>query len=435
VRLHRLVFMRKPHVRKSRIFRRPPEESLFPSTLEDEIPADHIVRKLRGLVEGVAAPLRLTYQDKGGVPYDPVGLLCVHLYGFMQGVTSSRVLEDLCRYDSRFKFLTRNLHPDHHTINRLRQRLEGELPQIFASVLTLAREQGLLGMKVVAVDGTKIEGNVSQWKKLVRKANDEEEQTGLSDPEARLMRDRRTGIIRGYNAQLAVDDKCGMIVGYEVSGQAKDATEMPAILASIEDSTGELPETVVADAGYDASVNHAALDEAGVTGIIAPHAPYDSFWDIDSGQVVCPQGHPIQHHRQKVLSNGLYDVYTVRACPSCPLRTQCSPRHLKALSVKAGASPVLRVANAHRTLTPEGKEVLRQRQRIVEPVFGHLKANRGFRRFRLRGRRKVRIEFGLACLSSNLERLLRALLRLMTLLYRLATTPKTITPTYANQTL
>ena len=400
--------MRKRHVRSSRVFRRPVEGSLFPPGHESEIPAEHIVRGLREIVEQVAAPMRLSYEDKGGISYDPVGLLCVLLYGFMQGTSSTRTLEELCLYDARFKFLTRGLHPDHNTLARFRKRLEGELPDIFASVLGLARERGMLSMKVVAVDGTKIEGNVSQWKRLVEKANLEEE-VPFCDPDARLIRDRQHGIIRGYNAQLAVDEG-GMIVGFEVSNKAKDSEEMPGILASIERSTGELPETILADAGYDSSLNHAALHESSTTGIISPHSASDSFWSVsESGQVQCPEGHTIFRSRSTKLSNGLYDVYAIGECFSCPLQSACSPRRRKELSVKAGAEPAIRILNAKRALDGQGKALLRRRKHIVEPVFGHMKANRGFRRFKLRTKDKVRIEFGLACLSHNLERLLRAI--------------------------
>ena len=55
--------------------------------------------------------------------------------------------------------------------------------------------------------------------------------------------------------------------------------------------------------------------------------------------------------------------------------------------------------------TPEGQQRYRQRKTIVEPVFGVLKEQRGMRRFRLRGREKVRIEWILAAIAYNLGRL------------------------------
>ena len=52
-----------------------------------------------------------------------------------------------------------------------------------------------------------------------------------------------------------------------------------------------------------------------------------------------------------------------------------------------------------------GIETRKQRPADVEPVFGHLKYNRGFRRFMLRGLDKVEIETGLLAIAHNLKKL------------------------------
>src|SRR4030042_6859358 len=55
--------------------------------------------------------------------------------------------------------------------------------------------------------------------------------------------------------------------------------------------------------------------------------------------------------------------------------------------------------------TEEGKKIYRQRKRIVEPVFGQMKFNLGFRRFRLRGLGKAGGEWTLVCLVHNIKRI------------------------------
>ena len=60
---------------------------------------------------------------------------------------------------------------------------------------------------------------------------------------------------------------------------------------------------------------------------------------------------------------------------------------------------------AHRLKTAFGKTLYRLRKQTVEPVFGIIKEVMGFRRFRLRGRVKVALEWTLVCLSYNLKRL------------------------------
>ena len=60
---------------------------------------------------------------------------------------------------------------------------------------------------------------------------------------------------------------------------------------------------------------------------------------------------------------------------------------------------------AHRVATKAGRRRYRQRQQTVEPVFGIIKAALGFRRFSLRGRAQVRLEWTLVTLAYNFKRL------------------------------
>jgi ABC-2 type transport system ATP-binding protein/transposase len=55
--------------------------------------------------------------------------------------------------------------------------------------------------------------------------------------------------------------------------------------------------------------------------------------------------------------------------------------------------------------TEEGKEIYRQRKKIAEPIFGQIKFNLGFRRFRLRGLGKAGGELTLVCLVHNIRKI------------------------------
>jgi len=62
---------------------------------------------------------------------------------------------------------------------------------------------------------------------------------------------------------------------------------------------------------------------------------------------------------------------------------------------------------AAKVRTPEGKALYARRKVIVEPVFGQIKEDRGFRRFLLRGLKKMRGEWSLVCLTHNLLKVWR----------------------------
>jgi len=359
--------------------------------------------------------MRRLYEEQGGVAYDPVSLLSVELYWLMLGIRSSRQLEELCRYDARFWFLTGELVPDHNTLARFRHRLAEHLPEIFARILDEARSQGMLGMKVVAVDGTKVEGNVSQWKKIVAQANQAD---APSDPDVGAMRSGRGSHILGYNVQVGVDADSGLIVGEVVTQAQNDTHVMPEVLDSIEQFSGQLPEAVVADGGYDSTENHAELALRQVQGFINPQGTRDAFWQVDeAGLARCPMGHSPTYRGQFKKGSKLYDSYLVKECPTCPLKPSCVKSRYKKLTAPVGLSPVIRLQNAQRAHSPGGQTLLDKRKTWIELVFAQMKGNMGFRRFRTRGMDRVQAEFTMECIAYNTRKLLgRALLALYKIL-------------------
>jgi Transposase domain (DUF772) len=79
---------------------------------------------------------------------------------------SSRVIERACVDDVAFRVIAANQRPDHCTIARFRQRHEAALAALFGEVLELCAEAGLVGVAVLAVDGTKVHANASQHQNL-----------------------------------------------------------------------------------------------------------------------------------------------------------------------------------------------------------------------------------------------------------------------------
>ncbi len=394
--------------RSKRVFRREPQPELFPESLESKV--GPFVVHLRELCEEVAGDrLRNLYQPHGGVAYDPVGMFSVLMFGLMRGTSSSRELEDRVRFDLRFQYLMRGQTPDHTTLSRFRRLVADVLEDIAVAVLERGRSDGLVSARNVAVDGTKIEANTAQWRRSLQKA-DADEAAVHADPDARPMRERKGGtIIRGYNAQVAVDmDGDGLILASHVSPLANDTAQMETVVQNLKAADVQ-PETIVADAGYDSAPNHQALKDASVTSFVSPRAHHDLFWQVgQDGKIHCPAGHTPLKTRQLVRDGVVYDSFEVRACPRCPLRTVCGVRKVKTISVRTDYDVALRVANAHRSQTEEGQQMRRRRSCTVERAFGHMKSNRGLRRFKLRGLPAVMCEFRLHCLSYNLERLLRA---------------------------
>ena len=141
------------------------QQYLMPASLRDWLPGDH----LAWFVLDAVSQLDLTafyerYREDGWgrKAYEPSMMVALVLYAYCAGERSSRQIERRCREDIALRVLTANQHPDHATICRFRQQHEEALSGLFAEVLRLCAEAGLVRVGVVALDGTKLHANASR---------------------------------------------------------------------------------------------------------------------------------------------------------------------------------------------------------------------------------------------------------------------------------
>jgi hypothetical protein len=190
---------------------------------------------------------------------------------------------------------------------------------------------------------------------------DDTAQRNFTDPESRIMPDgaSKGSFVQGYNAQIAVDSASQVIVAAEVTQETNDKKQLLPMIALIAANLEQKPEKVSADTGY--------FSEANVS---------DEFVkDVD---LYVATGH---------------DKHGVA------VETSSDPP-------PPGASP--KEAMREKLRTADGRAVYKMRKAIVEPVFGQIKEQRGFRRFSLRGKENVSREWKLVCAASNLLKLFRA---------------------------
>jgi hypothetical protein len=224
----------------------------------------------------------------------------------------------------------------------------------------------------------------------------------------------------GYNVQVGTENQ--FIVGYSLHQRPTDTRCLIPHLEKLKATLGQLPKTIVADAGYGGEENYAYLEKEE----LEPLVKYNTFyketakaWKTDISKLenwtyseerdqwVCPQGRTLDFVREmKSKTDSGYEVkqriYRSQSCEGCPFKQQCS---------KAEGNRVIRVslnylrfkAKAREKLRSEGgRKLSGRRMAEVESVFGQLKSNRGFRRFLLRGLPKVSLEVGWLSLAHNL---------------------------------
>ena len=175
-------------------------------------------------------------------------------------------------------------------------------------------------------------------------------QENFTDPDSRIMKSA-DGFTQAYNTQIAVDENTQLIVATGLTQCAADNGELLALVEEVERIVGEVPEQVLADAGYKGETNFEQLEHKGI----------DAYVSLA---------------REKKKASSRPDE-----------RYPASQRMYDKLQ------------------SSTGQMTYRKRKGIVEPVYGWIKEILGFRRFSLRGTEKVTPEWDLVCCATNLKRL------------------------------
>lgn len=147
---------------------------LFPPDINELIADNHPVRVVNQVLDSVdISQLIKQYKPGGTSSYHPRMLLKVLVYAYINNIYSSRKIEESLSQNICFMWLSGMQKPDHNTINRFRgARLQKSLRPIFTQVVMLLCEEGLLSLKDIYTDGTKIEANANRytfvWGKSIR---------------------------------------------------------------------------------------------------------------------------------------------------------------------------------------------------------------------------------------------------------------------------
>ena len=148
---------------------------LLPPDLNDLIAGNHPVRVVNAVLDRIdIAPLIRLYKPGGTSSYHPRMLLKVLVYAYINNIYSSRKIEEAVAQNIHFMWLSGMSRPDHNTINRFRGvRLQSTLKPIFKQVVLLLCDEGLLNIKDLYTDGTKIEANANRytfvWGKAIKR--------------------------------------------------------------------------------------------------------------------------------------------------------------------------------------------------------------------------------------------------------------------------
>ena len=428
----------------------PDQTWLLPPSPRDWLDENHLVYFLLDVVgEMDLTPFFERYRNSvsGQPPFHPRMMVTLLLYAYCSGVFSSRKIQARCGVDVAFRVIVSEDIPDFRTISDFRKDNLEHMQALFVQTLQVCAEAGLVKLGRVALDGAKIKANASRHKAMsydrmkkeeqrlqqeiaelmaqadaadaaddeqfgdrygdelpddlarresrlakIREAREtleeaarqkaadhvarmeaegrnhrtdpdkavpqDKDQRNFTDPDSNIMKTSNKGFDQCGNAQIVTSEE-QVILAADVTNQTNDVRQVEPMVEQLQSNVeaaeldGEV-KAFIADAGYFSEANTDAVTNAGMDPFIATQRLKHNE-DI----AACAKGRP----------------------PGTLTSKQRMARKLR---------------------TKKGRETYRKRKWMVEPVFGQIKACRGFRQFLLRSLNKMQGEWTLVCLTHNL---------------------------------
>ena len=443
--------------------RRTGQEALFYEfSLEDHVPAEHLLRSIDRFVDldGIRCELAPFYSEMGRPSIDPELMIRMLIVGYCLGIRSERRLCEEVHLNLAYRWFCRlgldGAVPDHSTFSKNRHgrfRDSDLLRKVFETTVRRCIDEGLVGGEGFAVDASMIKADAnrqrsapgSEWQ-VPEAANHavreylavlDDAAFGAATPVVPKFishadpASRWTGANGGlaffaYCTNYLIDLQCAVIVDVEATTAVRQAevTAQQRMIDRTQERFGLWPERLAADTAYGSSENLAWLvDERG----IEPHIPVfdksqrtdgtfsrdDFAYDHASDSYRCPGGKTLQRYRRQFTTprigimkdNSLRYRASKLDCQGCSLKPQCcpnAPARKIPRSIHEGARDMARDIS-----TTDVYVTSRRERKKVEMLFAHLKRILKLDRLRLRGPNGARDEFHLAATAQNLRKLAR----------------------------
>jgi transposase len=251
-----------------------------------------------------------------------------------------------------------------------------------------------------------------------------------TDPDATFMRMKEDHMGNGqlkpaYNVQISTEDQ--FITNFGVFQNPGDTSTFTDYLDSFEEKYDRQSSEIVADSGYGSEQNYDYMESKGIGNYVKynyfhkeqkqffknnPFLAENLFYNPRGDFYVCPMGQKMEFiGTSKIVSHRGYpseiSIYQAKRCEGCPLRGSChKSKENRTIDVNHNLQRHKRIAREN--LTSE-RGLMHRSRRPIEPeaVFGQIKSNRKFNRFRLRGLEGVSVEFGLISIALNLSKMMK----------------------------
>ncbi|KSL31701.1 IS5/IS1182 family transposase [Pseudomonas aeruginosa] len=320
------------------------------------------------------------------------------------------------------KFKAVNNRDRNFTSAKLQRRME-EIESSINRYLTALDTADRQEPAVAQVKAERLHDKIATLKTKLRELKEVEvqlnetpdKQISLTDPDARSMKTRGSGIV-GYNVQAAVDAKHHLIVTHEVTNDGVDRDQLSSMAKQAREAMGVEELSAVADRGYFKGEEILACHEAGIT-VFVPKTltsgataagrfgKGDFIYDAAKNEYRCPAGQSLIWRFSSVEKGLKLHRYWSSHCQGCALKEHCTPSSERRVSRWEHEA----VLEAMQSRLDQAPEMMRIRRQTVEHPFGTLKSWMGATHFLTKTLDRVSTEMSLHVLAYNLKRVLNVL--------------------------
>lgn len=448
----------------------PDQVLLMAPVLSEWVPEGDLAHFVSDLVESGTLDLSAIYasyeEERGYPPYDPRLMVKLLVYGYANGVMSSRKLEAATYRDVAVRMLCADQHPDYRSIARFRKRHLEALGELFVQALRLCKRARLVGLGSLALDGTKLRANASRHKAMsyermvtkeqeleaeiaeIRKNVDAllseaervdteederfgEDRRGDELPEELRRRETRLAKIREAKEALEAEAREAETARRaEMSAEGKQPrtpangrdpfAPKPAAQRNFTDPESKIMKT--SDGSFHQCYNGQAIVDAKAQVIVvaelSDQAPDTQQLAPALGQLdenVVAIGARLPDGATLSADGGYFSEENIKTTIEHGLDPYIATGRFKHSEppVPPPRGPIPKDATAKQRMarklrTKKGAEVYRRRKAIVEPVFGQIGTVQDGQRVLIRGKPAARAQWRFECMIHNLLKLHRA---------------------------
>lgn len=409
----------------------------------------------------------LDKEKAGRPPYNPKDMLKLYMYGYFNAIRSSRKLEKECTRNIELFWLLNNIRPKKTAISDFRKDNINCMKGVFKAFSLLCDSLGLLGKEMCAIDGskfrasnakkksytkgklekqikyyeesvenylkileaedtedTKNEGNektkkidkaevqkkITEIKKRIEELTEIKEdvekngEKSLTDPDSKYMKMNNNGRDICHNTQISVDSKAHLVIDADVTSSPTDQNQLYNMSSRAKETLNVETLKILCDKGYYNGAELKKCEENNIMAIVSVpkekgkkgYQKTDFKYNEEKDVFVCPQGNELYRKGKKKI-----EYSNSKACNKCPNKANCTQSKSGRKITISEYDEYFQIAKQR---LEDNMDLYKERQKIVEHVFGTVKRAFGFTYFLLRGNQKVKGETFMHFLTYNLKR-------------------------------